>query len=128
MIAKAGSGPRNKGRRGELEFCRHIAQLLDLPDVPKPILSQSRDGGCDVMLEPFYFEVKRRETLAENQWWQQAFAATIGTELDPVVAYRQSRKRWRYLISARHIGLDYGFIQLYEPTFKSWALQILHNR
>jgi hypothetical protein len=39
--------------------------------------------------------------------------------------YRQNRKKWKFLISAKFIGLDKGYVRLEELEFKKWARMIL---
>lgn len=116
----------NKGKAGEREFCDWLKDNLDIE--AKRNLDQTREGGADVITDDFIFEVKRRESLDLQSWWLQVKKASIMHEnknLIPVVAYRQNRKQWKFLISAENIGLEKGFIELQARIFKQWSRQIV---
>lgn len=116
--------PRTKGASGEREFCRWLAENFNVPP-PQRNLEQVRSGGSDVIdVEPFYFEVKRCEALSFEAWWRQVRKAVIkacDNRLIPVVAYRQNKQPWRFLISAEFIGVDKGFLHVSERVFIRWA-------
>ena len=112
---------RAKGAAGEREFCKWLEKHFTLPQEAQRNLEQVRAGGTDVIMPPFAFEVKRRETLDLLAWWIQAKHDADGLELEPVVAFRQNRKPWEFLISASHIGCGLGFIRLDERTFRQWV-------
>ena len=86
---------RNKGARGENE----LAALLtdELGTVVKRKLGQAREGGDDLQLGKYRFEIKRRETLAIMSWVRQIEACVEDWEV-PVVAFRQSQQEWRCVI------------------------------
>ena len=112
-----------KGANGEREFCRWLMENFELGIELKRNLDQVRDGGSDVMgLPPFQFEVKRCEALAKRDWWLQVCNA-LQPDRVAVVAFRQNRRKWHFLISAKNIGLKNGFIQLEEREFKSWMMR-----
>lgn len=113
---------RGKGAEGEREFCRWLRDTLGLQKTPERNLDQVRNGGADVcQVAPFMFEVKRCQALALRDWWVQVMKASRGVPGSiPVVAYRQNRTAWRFLISATNIGLDKGYIRLEEFEFKTW--------
>ena len=122
---------RSKGAGGERELCRWLQETLNLQTTPERNLDQVRNGGSDINeVAPFMFEVKRCEALAKRAWWVQVKKAsnTVPGTI-PVVAYRQNRKPWRFLISAEYIGLDLGFIQLEEFEFVNWIKNYygMHN-
>lgn len=114
---------RTKGQAGEREFAKWLSETFNLPSEVKRNLDQVRVGrsGGDINADPFAFEVKRRETLDLQGWWIQAKHDAAAVGLEPVVAFRQNRKPWEFLISARHIGCDLGFVRLDVATFKQWA-------
>ena len=115
---------RSKGANGEREFCRWLQDTLDLGELPERNLDQVRNGGADIMTLPqFTIEVKRCEALALRQWWVQVMQAAT-KDSQPIVAYRQNRKPWKFLISAQNIGLDKGFIEIAEFEFKKWITRI----
>jgi len=110
-----------KGHSGEREFCLWLKKNLNLEETPLRNLSQTRDGGYDIYLEPFMFEIKRVEKLNKSAWWKQVKKASKLIENSiPVVAYRQNRKSWNFLIGSRYLGLHGGFIQLREEIFVNW--------
>lgn len=111
---------RGKGAEGEREFCRWLKQTLKLSFLPQRNLEQVRSGGSDVVdIHPFIFEVKRCQGLSLKEWWAQVCTDTPDNKIS-VVAFRQNRQPWRFLISARLIGLDKGFMQLEEHVFIPW--------
>ncbi len=123
-----------KGRTGEYEFARYLQELFQLPELPTRNLEQTRSGGYDFLIAPFIFEVKRQQTLNLNSWWWQVSKAAqewvlsgkLGYSYQRVVAYRQNRKPWNFLISTSNLipAQDVGYIQLTEPTFRKWATEI----
>ena len=113
---------RNKGANGEREAAKWLASKFNLAELPERNLEQVRKGGHDLVgFPPFCFEVKRQEQLELRKWWVQAVNASTQEYNVPVVLYRQNRKKWKFLISAREIGLDTGFIQLEAREFLLWA-------
>lgn len=122
-------GAKQKGASGEREAARWLFENLALDELPKRNLEQVRSGGTDLHVYPFYVEVKRQERLSKLDWWLQVSVAAkkSGESPTPVVMYRQNRQPWRFLISARHVGVDRGYIELEENTFKKWANNILDD-
>jgi len=123
---------RNKGRAGEQEFCHWITNNLGVEVTPERNLEQVRSGGSDICnVYPFIFEVKRCESLDLQAFWNQVKFAweyyrerddeTIDVNLIPVVAFRQNRKPWEFLVSAELIKLELGFVRLDSRTFIRWA-------
>lgn len=111
---------RRKGAAGEREFCSWLKRTLKLKTLPTRNLEQVRSGGADVIdIPPFVFEVKRCEQVFLPTWWAQVCTASNRGDI-PVVAYRKNRKPWRFLISAKWIGLERGFIRLEEKIFSEW--------
>jgi len=111
----------HKGKAGEREFCNWLDANFRLPHKPTRNLDQTRSGGVDVIYAPFAFEVKRRESIDLKSWWIQVKKGAAILGLEPVVAFRQNRKPWEFLISAKHIGCELGYMRLDEKTFKLWA-------
>ncbi len=116
---------RNKGANGEREFCKWLFDHFNIP-MPTRNLEQVRSGGTDIMdVEPFYIEVKRCESLNLDSWWHQVNRAAKKSHdenIIPVVAFRQNRKPWEFLIGAKHIGIKRGFIRLDSRIFIKWAI------
>jgi hypothetical protein len=124
---------RAKGAAGEREFCKWLHNnFSNLPEEAKRNLDQVREGGTDVLMYPYCFEVKRRESLDLKSWWIQAKAAGKANGCIPIVAFRQNRKPWEFLIgidflvSEVYLG-DVGFIRLDENVFKRWFAGALSN-
>ena len=119
---------RDKGIRGELEFAKWLHKNLNLDKVPDRDLEQARKGGADILeVKPFVFEVKRQEKLLLNLWWQQVEKSVATKNSIPVVAYRQNYQPWRFLISAKMIGLDCGYIQIESGVFIEWVLNTMDS-
>lgn len=127
--------PVKKGKSGEREFLDWIEK--NLGETVDREYNQSQ-GGCDIITSRFYFEVKRRECLDLSNWWYQVRIASIcyneksknnfnqriskPKDLMPVVAFRQNRGRWEFLIPASIIGVDTGYLRLTEKVFIEFAL------
>ncbi len=124
-MAKKRINVRSKGAAGEREFCDWLHDTLGLDMKPERNLDQVRNGGSDInTLPPFMFEIKRCEGLSKREWWAQVKTASRPfSRAIPVVAYRQNRKPWRFLISATYIGLDKGYVELEELEFTKWLKQ-----
>lgn len=120
-----------KGQNGEREFCIWLEKNLELPERPKRNLEQVRSGGYDIYVEPFMFEIKRVEKLEKDKWWKQVVEATREIkESIPIVAYRQKRKKWKFLISLeflRYAREEYGYIELKEKDFIMWSKNVLRD-
>lgn len=119
---------RTKGAVGEREFCKWLYDNFNIP-MPERNLEQVRSGGSDIIdFEPFFFEVKRCELLDLDSWWIQVVSAVRKSHnavAVPVVAFRQNRKQWEFLISAKNIGLDKGYMRLKERIFLQWSRNLL---
>lgn len=85
---------RDKGQRGEREFCRAMSEHLG--ETLTRQLGSARDGGPDVLLgEKWAVEVKRKEELRLAEWWEQACIQAAKADRYPALAYRQNCKPWR---------------------------------
>jgi hypothetical protein len=90
---------RTKGRTAETELAKILFDHLGIK--LERNLNQTRAGGYDLEgLEEWAIEVKRQETLQLNAWWNQATNQAEQAERIPVLAYRQSRKPWRFVLPA----------------------------
>lgn len=90
---------RAKGISGEREALKALGDELGKKLYRD--LTQARNGGADCLLvEGFAIEVKRRERLALPEWWRQAVrqASDVGSNIEPMVLYRQNGKPWSALI------------------------------
>lgn len=116
---------QKKGKRGEVELCEWIQQNLGITTERE--YNQADGGSADIIIENFLIEVKRRESLNLYQWWSQVKNAHKQHEefLIPVVAFRQNRKPWEFLIPAEFIKIDRGFLRVSETVFKLWAKKVI---
>lgn len=124
-----GINPITKGKRGETEFCKWLDKNLGFEDTERNY-NQSQ-GGADIIVKDFIFEVKRRENLDLKSWWYQVVVAKKQhktQDLIPVVCFRQNRKPWEFLIPAAFIGVEKGFVRVTEAVFKEWALRIIEGK
>jgi len=114
--------PKAKGATGERELARWLQTNLRLDFLPERNLEQVRSGGADILgVGKFVFECKRCEVVNIDTWWMQVLAASQNYDAHPVLAFRQNRKSWNFVISAKVIGLPRGKIFLDEPTFALYA-------
>lgn len=103
-MALAPGGNKAKGASGERELAGLLEGYSALVGVQLNLvrnLEQTRDGGHDIIgLEAYKLavEVKRVEVLAVSVWWRQAVQSAERLGFDPVLAYRQNRKPWRFRI------------------------------
>lgn len=132
-----GKMAKTKGANGERELAKWLNDEFDLPEDAKRNLLQTREGGGDINVGTFIFEVKRRETLALNKWWLQVTQAVRDMEaqrmndecvpITGIVAFRQNGKQWEFLIGAHHVGVEFGYVRLNKTVFKHWFVEQLAN-
>ena len=113
---------RNKGANGEREAAKWLELELRLePGSMQRNLEQCRSGGFDLIgCPPFAFEVKRCQVLSKRDWWLQVVTGCNSEYNIPVVMYRQNNKKWKFLISAKWLGLENGYIELEVREFIAW--------
>ena len=116
--------PAHKGKRGEVEFCQWLENKLGI--VVERNYNQAK-GGADIIIDDFIFEIKRRQELDLTDWWYQVIIAAkkYDTNLIPVVAFRQNRKPWEFLLPAELIGLQLGYLRVNEKVFLDFVQQHL---
>jgi hypothetical protein len=115
---------RAKGAGGEREFCRWMKDHLNLhPERKNPErnLEQVRSGGTDVIYPPFAVEVKRCEKMNFGGWWLQSVIAARKLSLEPIVAFRRNHQDWEFLIAAKLIGVDNGYMHVPQRVFVPYA-------
>jgi hypothetical protein len=118
---------RAKGATGEREFCKWLYDNMNVP-MPTRNLEQVRSGGSDVIdIEPFFFEVKRVEGLLLDDWWRQVSVECkkVTHDVIPVVAFRQNRKPWEFLIPATYIGCKRGYMRINARIFLEWSVNYI---
>ncbi|QIW90734.1 UNVERIFIED_ORG: hypothetical protein GCAPEGMB_00415 [Vibrio phage V07] len=122
----------NKGKEGEREFIKFLQPMVDevyekLGLEPVKLFrnqNQSALGGYDIDGIPWLaIEIKRQEQLSINTWWNQVLKAT-GEHQVPLLAFRQNRKQWRFMVwSHIHTGGS-GYVQvrseLNKEDFERW--------
>ncbi|MCH9735854.1 MAG: hypothetical protein K0U78_15100 [Actinomycetia bacterium] len=118
---------QKKGKRGEDEFCKWILENFNIK--VRREHWQADGHSADIRIKDFLFEVKRRESLSLDNWWYQVAIAKKYDDKDiiPVVAFRQNRKKWEFLLPAKLIGLDTGYIRLSEKVFIKFAKRIVNE-
>lgn len=98
-----GAGRRAKGQRGERELAKLLSEHLGAGVLRN--LSQTRDGGHDLLgIAGWSIECKRQESLSLAAWWQQAVEQAEKVGLRPCLAYRQSRRPWRFIVRLADLG------------------------
>lgn len=112
-----------KGKAGEREAGKWLQKQFNLAEQPHRNLDQTREGGYDLLnFEPFAIEVKRQETLSKSAWWRQITKA-CPESMCAVVMYRQNRKKWKFMVPARLIGVP-GYMELEAKVFIDWVNHI----
>lgn len=94
---------RQKGADAERELAKVIMEGLkdqhNIEIVLERNLEQVRSGGHDLNgLPHFSIEVKRQEALSINTWWKQTCSQAEDLKRVPVLAYRQNRKQWNFVL------------------------------
>ena len=133
-MSKAG---RDKGVRGENEFCNALAREIGVR--LERNLDQCRNGGCDLLpaehednwgpiesaLARHSIEVKRQAVPKISLWWQQTVEQAKAAGKRPVLAYRLDRGQWRVRVPLREFGLymfDEGDLEgTAELSLPAWA-------
>lgn len=91
---------RRKGAAAERELAALLADQLG--EMVKRRLGASRDGGHDldggILLDGIALEVKRQERPSLAAWWSQACDQAKRASKVPVLAYRASRRPWRFVV------------------------------
>jgi hypothetical protein len=116
----SGKRSRTKGARGELECFKVLGD--ELGQSLKRNLVQSREGGGDCLeVLGFCIEVKRVERLAIPAWWRQACAQAEDLRVEPILAFRQNYKPWRFLLKTVDGHREVSLIGAAEHIREKWA-------
>lgn len=113
---------RDKGQRGEREVCKILGEALGIS--LNRNLEQTRDGGCDIVVNAhWYIEVKRQEKYEVDKWWSQAVSQAREKDKFPALFFRKSRQDWRVIMpySLIHDPLKYyvhGDLELFVERVK----------
>ncbi len=92
-----GAMQRRKGAAGEREWCKQLAPVA--PGATRDI-DQSRDGGGDVRVPPFLYEVKRYAKFAIYEHMDQAIVSANKHNMLPAVALRGDNRDWLVVLRA----------------------------
>lgn len=92
-----GAMQRRKGAAGEREWCKMLAPVD--PTAARDI-DQAREGGGDVRVPPFLYEVKRYAKFAVYEHMEQAAVSAERHGLLPAVALRGDHKDWLVVLRA----------------------------
>ena len=95
-----GARSRNKGKRGELEVVHLLRDNLGLScnrNYKQP--AQPQHGDIEQLVGPYLLEVKNCASLSPmKSWWQQACAAADKRAAIPCLAYKVTRRGWRFRV------------------------------
>lgn len=121
---------QSKGKNGERELCKWFEKNVytDLDEPLQRNLLQADGKGTDIHLPDFLVEVKRREQFDLQSWWNQITFVSRkhkNKDLIPIVAFRKNRQKWEFLIPAKLIGVEKGYLRVNEKVFKEFALSIV---
>lgn len=94
-----GAFSRNKGARAERELCALLRDNLG-GEYSRNLkqYQQSQEGDVAQLVGPYLVECKAHNTLSLRPWWQQAVTAAAKVGAIPCVAYKVTRKGWRFLV------------------------------
>jgi Holliday junction resolvase len=113
-----GRSNRNRGAAAERELARWIKDELGV-EVSRNLKQYQRTQEGDLTpLGPFLLEVKYHARINVRDWWRQAVVSAKASSLIPVVAYKVSRKGWRFVLPvSRPEGRWYNMAWLYEYEY-----------
>jgi hypothetical protein len=136
----SGRSGRNKGAAGEREFNGLLAPVVTQACLTAgcPGIALARNfaqasvGGCDLDSLAhlgYAFEVKRHETLQINTWWRQIQVAAQKLTCWPILAYRQNRQAWTFVVDARMLWIEAdGKVSMEEHVFLAFFEKCLIER
>lgn len=102
----SGRGAKRKGNSGELELIRLLRAEIGPDAVSDRLLDQPRDGGHDItVLNTWAIECRRREQLKVASWWSETLSKAAKANMRPVLAYRQNRRPWQFVMRLSDMGL-----------------------
>lgn len=94
-----GSFSRNKGARGEREFCHLLSDYLGGKWTRNlKQFQESQHGDIEQLVAGYLVEVKNCAALEISKWWKQAVDAANARGAIPCVAYKVARKGWRFIV------------------------------
>lgn len=133
---KSHRGIRNKGAVGEREIVDAFttamqwqeALMLGVGTPPSGLVkrnsTQSDGGGFDLVGIPgLAVEIKRQETLSLGAWWDQTVEQASRYGGQPVLIYRQNKRRWR---AVTWVGCYSKWViadMLFDDFLNAWKTQ-----
>lgn len=97
----SGKKSQRKGKSGEREVARLLADELGPLEITRTSLLQAGDGDTsDIWVAGFDIEIKRYSRATEAliaDWWSQARARCREGQT-PVLAYRGNHMEWRFVV------------------------------
>jgi Holliday junction resolvase len=111
---------RNKGQVGERELLKLLGEELGV-ELSRNLL-QTRESGADCLgIRGFAVEVKRQERLCLPAWWRQAVKQGEMHGAEPILAFRQNRQPWRFLLKTQTGYREENLIGAAEHIREKWA-------
>ena len=99
---------RVKGHKFENDVCKLIG--LEFSISVRRNLEQTREGGGDIMLNPFLIECKRYAQQGSNwfkdDWWEQVKRASQN-EFIPILVYKYDRQPIRVVLPLVAVNPDF---------------------
>ena len=96
MVGVMSKMSRTKGASGEREIAKILTDCLGFKVERK--LGAARDGGSDIEIDTpppgWSIEVKRREKLRVEKWWEQTERQADKEERRPLLLFRRNRAPW----------------------------------
>ncbi len=112
-----GANPRTKGAAGERELADIIFYATG--KILERNLEQTRGGGHDLNgIEGLSIEVKRQERLCVPAWWRQTLKQAEAIQGIPILAYRQNRRPWQFIVGKDKAHKD-------KAQFMVWLKQYI---
>lgn len=119
----SGRASRDKGKRGELEVCKLLAD--NLGGKYNRLLKQYQQcqlSDIEQLVGPYSLEVKNCATPNLKSWWQQTLVAAEKRDAVPCLAYKVPRRGWRFVVplasawaSGHQWGRDLAYTQTLFP-------------
>lgn len=134
-MALSPGGAKAKGANAERELAAILTEYAREAGVALSLernLTQTRGGGHDLNgLEEYGLavEVKRVEVLDVRAWWRQACTQADRVGCSPLLAYRQSRRPWRYRVRLwAYPCPDPLDVDLEAEQFRVWFIHYLRSK
>lgn len=136
---------RQKGQEGEREVAKILNAIVAEVRLNKGYPAYAKEDeifqrnqnqsavGGDDLTNPIdlSIEIKRQEALSVGSWWRQCVTSASRKQGLPILAYRQSRKKWNVVMhaslplqpkntSSGYASMDNIMVTLSMEDFKSW--------